>query len=302
MINTVNTTPTSPSNYKQGIIDYYSEAGMDYEPWSRRFNMHFGYFRLGVNPFNREAMLDEMNNQALSRLQLSLNKANTLLDLGCGVGASGRFIVSNTELVTVIGATIVPWQVKKAKELSTDREFQERLTFELMDYCKLPLANQSIDGAYALESSCYDKGKDKRRFLEESFRILKPGARLVVADGFTKGEKHTRLFNFLYRKVCKGWMLDDFAGVDVFVKAMRDIGYEDIQVQDASWRVALSVMYVPWVSLKYFFSKIFLNKSDMKIEMGHFVAPVFGMLMGLHRSQYGYHIISARKPIKQDRQ
>jgi hypothetical protein len=84
--------------------------------------------------------------------------------------------------------------------------------------------------------------------------------------------------------------------VDEFVAAMRDIGYEDIQVQDASWRVALSVAYVPWVSLKYFFSKIFFNKDDTQIQMGHFIAPVFGLLMGLHRGQYGYHIISARKP------
>jgi len=41
--------------YYQGIIHYYSETGMDYEPWSRQFNMHFGYFKFGMNPFNREA-------------------------------------------------------------------------------------------------------------------------------------------------------------------------------------------------------------------------------------------------------
>ena len=48
------------SEYYKGIIQYYSEAGMDYEPWSRQFNMHFGYYRFGNNPFNREQMLDEM--------------------------------------------------------------------------------------------------------------------------------------------------------------------------------------------------------------------------------------------------
>ena len=33
---------------------YYEEAGPDYAAWSPHFNMHFGFFRWGMNPFNRE--------------------------------------------------------------------------------------------------------------------------------------------------------------------------------------------------------------------------------------------------------
>ncbi len=44
------------AEYKREIIEYYSEAGMDYEPWSRRFNMHFGYYRWGALPLSTMAL------------------------------------------------------------------------------------------------------------------------------------------------------------------------------------------------------------------------------------------------------
>jgi len=36
-----------------GLAEYFSEAGPDYYAWSHAFNMHFGYFRWGMNPFRR---------------------------------------------------------------------------------------------------------------------------------------------------------------------------------------------------------------------------------------------------------
>ena len=96
--------------------------------------------------------------------------------------------------------------------------------------------------------------------------------------------------------MCDGWALEDFAGIDEFVQAMKEIGYEDIQVKDISWRVALSVSFVPWVSFKYFVKSILFGKGDKRLQLGHFIAPMYGLLMGLHRKQYGYHIVSARKP------
>jgi hypothetical protein len=51
-----------------GVVSYYRETTADYRAWSRNLNMHFGYYRPGLNPFRRESMLDEMNRQVLSRL------------------------------------------------------------------------------------------------------------------------------------------------------------------------------------------------------------------------------------------
>src|ERR1700722_307237 len=73
-----------------GLEQYYREAGPDYAAWSREFNMHFGYYRAGVNPLRRETMLEQMNAEVLARLKLGGIGEPRLLDLGCGLGATLR--------------------------------------------------------------------------------------------------------------------------------------------------------------------------------------------------------------------
>src|SRR5215471_17366137 len=71
-----------------GLEQYYSEAGPDYAAWSREFNMHFGYYRAGANPLRREPMLEQMNAEVLTRLHLNAITEPSVLDLGCGLGAT----------------------------------------------------------------------------------------------------------------------------------------------------------------------------------------------------------------------
>ena len=73
-----------------GLEQYYREAGPDYAAWSREFNMHFGYYRAGLNPLRRESMLEQMNTEVLVRLNVNHLAEPQLLDLGCGLGATLR--------------------------------------------------------------------------------------------------------------------------------------------------------------------------------------------------------------------
>ena len=80
---------TSPH---QKVIEYYEEAGMDYGAWSPHFNMHFGHWKWGMNPFKLEPMLRQMNQEVLNRLGLENTPLPMVLDAGCGLAATSRYM------------------------------------------------------------------------------------------------------------------------------------------------------------------------------------------------------------------
>src|ERR1700689_4474531 len=110
-----------------GLEQYYREAGPDYAAWSREFNMHFGYYRAGANPLDRESMLEQMNAEVLARLHLDDVAEPRLLDLGCGLGATLRSFAHRLPRAHLLGLTRVPWQVEQAHALNEAAGWGERV-------------------------------------------------------------------------------------------------------------------------------------------------------------------------------
>ena len=159
-----------------GLEQYYSEAGPDYAACSREFNMHFGYYRAGANPLDREAMLEQMNAEVLARLELDGIAAPQLLDLGCGLGATLRSFARRLPNARLLGITKVPWQVEHARALNKAAGSGEGVCVVEGDYEDTSSPPRSAyDGVYALESSCHAHGADKAVLLEQAHRLLKPG-------------------------------------------------------------------------------------------------------------------------------
>jgi len=73
------------------------------------------------------------------------------------------------------------------------------------------------------------------------------------------------------------------------------VGFKDIAIEDTSWRVAPSVLHVPWVSIKYLFTHIFSGKGNKRIHFSHFTVPMMGVVVGLQRKHYAYYILSDKK-------
>jgi len=286
-----------PTNVEH-LLEYYTKAGPDYEMWSKKFNMHFGYYQRGMDPLDLEGMLDKMNREVIRHLALDTCSSQSILDMGCGLGATARYAASAMNNVRVYGVTIVPWQVQRAIELTNTAIASRRAMFVLADYTATPFRANTFDGVYALESSCYAPGYSKEPLLQEAYRILKPGKRLVVADAFLKTARRMGpLTRACYKAICSNWSLETLGNINHVAACLRRLGFMDVRVANISRNVAPSILHIPLAASRFLKKSLFANPSDASSKQwGNVLACILLLAFVVDRRRSGYFIVSCTKP------
>lgn len=281
---------------KERILAYYEEAGPDYEVWSQNFNMHFGYCQRGINPLRREDLLQNMNRKVLTALQISA-KDQVLVDMGCGLGGTLRYAASRHPHLALTGVTIVPWQVDKGTQLNQAAGLSSQVQIMNADYRQTSLPDNSVDVVLAIESSCYAGGESKEDLLAEMYRILRPGGRFVIADGFIRTTKPMNgLVRRIYEVLRDSWALTGLGVVPMIERSLDEIGFEKVKIEDVSWNVAPSVAHVPGTVISFLLKQLFFGKRPMNKERwDNLKSPILTMIIGLIRSHFGYFLISGTK-------
>lgn len=300
-------SPTAASNadrpQAQGlaqILAYYSATAQDFRAWSPALNMHFGYWTLGQNPFKRESMLETMNEQVMQRLRLPAQSAARVADLGCGAGATARSIALHRRCTTVDAVTLVPAQILQGAALNQTAGLLNPVRFHLADYAHTQLASAAYDGVYALESACHAPGAGKTALLREASRLLKPGGRLVIADAMRRTTKPLPAFMAsIYRQWCNNWAVSELAEQAALRLALQAEGFEDIQFEDISWRVAASALHIPLLASRFALREWWRARFKLgRLRQGHISASFAAFLLGAWLPGFGYFIVTAQKPVQ----
>jgi tocopherol O-methyltransferase len=222
------------TNYHKNIVDYYTQSENAYkDSWdlNNSLAIHYGYWDEKLKSFPQS--LTRMNEVMMEAA--AIKPTDKVLDAGCGIGGSSIFLAERLGC-NVIGISLSERQVDKAKELALKNKVEDKVKFEIMNYCITDFAGESFDVVWGCESICY--ADDKEQFIKEAYRLLKPGGRMVVADGFVtdfKNNDHSTIRDWL-----DGWQVNYLESPERFQQFMNGAGFTNISYRDISKFIAHS--------------------------------------------------------------
>lgn len=184
-----------------------------YDMWVRRMSleehnlvsraMHYGYNPDPNVKLSSEAAKLTTNVLIAEQLDLPVDEPVKIADLGCGVGGTALHL---NQLFPKSSIYTVNIHTPQLTLLRTFPNFPVKQIFTLNgDFSKLPIALNSLDGAYAIDSSCY--AMDKAEFYTEVMSRLIPGRKFVIFDVFNKRPPENQLEELLLKYSLTGWMV-----------------------------------------------------------------------------------------------
>jgi MPBQ/MSBQ methyltransferase len=282
----------------QNIRTYYQHTNADYSAWSSARNMHFGLWRTGMSWWDREAMLETMNDFVSSQLDLTNERRHDVADFGCGFGATARRLLQTNSNTYMQAISLCPQQIAQGQSINELMGINvARCHFRLADYINTGLHDQRMDAVYAVESACHADGCDKRDLIKEMIRVLKPGGTLLILDAFVVAKNPPNVVMRYFEKIfCKSWALPSLPNRTLICKALTEAGCADISVQDLSLQIVPSAMHVPAVCARYIWRVLRAEGLSANAwKWRHAAASMLALVLGMCFWRYRYLAIKARK-------
>lgn len=235
------------SNVKERVIAYYEET----LPWYRFFwytqrdlALHSGFWDETTRS-RPEALLNE--NKFLAE-RVKIDRGDYILDAGCGVGGSAIWL-AKTYGTRVLGISTAPLHIEAARRNAIQKGVANLVSFEIKDYTDTGFPENTFDVVWAIESFCH--APDKATLFREVWRILKPGGRLVVADGFQARMPRDARERRMVETFTHGLAIYSFQTWDQYQPLLDGIGFRNIRRWDMTLVITPSARHIYWLCIRY---------------------------------------------------
>ena len=157
----------------------------------------------------------------------SLVEGETVLDLGSGAGFD-CFLAANRvgKEGKVIGVDMTPEMIEKARENAQKGNYQN-VEFRLGEIENIPAADNSVD--VVISNCVINLSPDKSRVFQETFRVLKPGGRLMISDIVLLKELPEFIKDSIaaYIGCISGAIMKDD-----YIEAVKKAGFREVKIMD----------------------------------------------------------------------
>ena len=231
----------SSAELKQDAAKHYDDCYNDYlVAWCNRDNLalHYGYWD-EAKPYDQHQAL--LNKNRVLYEKAGIQPGDKVLDAGCGIGGSTIWMAKQHGN-RVTGITISAKQADYARQHAKRHGVAELVDFEVADFCATPFAAATFDVVWALESSCH--ALNKGEFLREANRVLKPGGRIVVCDGFVRQRQFTEQQWQAVVTCLNGWAVPNLCSRSEFNGLLEQQGFQSIVCHDITAQTQASADYM----------------------------------------------------------
>lgn len=221
---------------QQRIQHFYDQSsGLWERIWGE--HMHHGYYGADgrQKKERRQAQIDLIDE--LLRWG-EVTQAQKILDVGCGIGGSSLYLAEKFG-ATATGITLSPVQAERARERAKAAGLPAQ--FEVADALHMPFEDASFDFVWSLESG--EHMPDKVKFMQECFRVLKPGGKFVMAtwchrpvappDSPLTAEEQQHLAK-IYEVYCLPYVIS----LPEYEAIAQSLGFQNLRTEDWSTAVA----------------------------------------------------------------
>jgi SAM-dependent methyltransferase len=148
------------------------------------------------------------------------NKQGTVLDIGCGLGATTRYLLKYFNPESITGIT------HDKKYLSACRKNLPKVPFLYMKLPKVKMPDSLFD--YVIWCKSFFPLGSRHKLIKEAFRILKPNGQLVCFDVlYDKGRQYQKKRSFWKQE-------DSLEDPEAYQNLLLKTGFQDVQVENVT--------------------------------------------------------------------